>query len=223
MLEGVYHPERLKVLDACQKASGTVVDVRDEEDGDVHINVRPDPTYEDLLIPGNYSGEGGALVVEFMARDGGHLPAPSVGDHLDLTGAYVNDTLHDWAEIHPVWAVSINGGPVSTSGPRYGGSPAQDRSYNAEEECRTPSGAVCEGYGGGARSSPQSASSEESPTPAPSQSPPPSNVPPLPADGDYNCSDFQTQAQAQAVYNQDPSDPYHLDGEGDGVPCESLP
>jgi hypothetical protein len=49
------------------------------------------------------------------------------------------------------------------------------------------------------------------------------SIPPLPSDGDYNCSDFETQAQAEAVLKQDPSDPHYLDGEGDGVPCEDLP
>ena len=48
-------------------------------------------------------------------------------------------------------------------------------------------------------------------------------IPPLPADGNYDCADFETQAQAQEVLEQDPSDPHYLDGEGDGVPCEDLP
>jgi len=38
---------------------------------------------------------------------------------------------------------------------------------------------------------------------------------------DYDCSDFETQSQAQAVYNQDPSDPHGLDREGDGIACET--
>ena len=151
-LAGVYHPSRLRVLDACQKASGTVVDVRHEEDEDLHINVAPDPAYKGLLISGNYSGEDGSLVVEFMARDGGRLLPPTVGDHLDLVGAYVNDLQHDWAEIHPVWSVSINGGQVYTSGPRYGGSPEEARSYNAEGECQNQNGTVCRGYGSGSYS-----------------------------------------------------------------------
>jgi hypothetical protein len=40
---------------------------------------------------------------------------------------------------------------------------------------------------------------------------------------DCNCSDFATQAQAQACLNADPSDPFNLDGDSDGVACESLP
>jgi hypothetical protein len=40
---------------------------------------------------------------------------------------------------------------------------------------------------------------------------------------EYNCSDFSTQEEAQAVYDQDTSDPNHLDGDYDGIACESLP
>lgn len=48
------------------------------------------------------------------------------------------------------------------------------------------------------------------------------DIPPLPSDGDYDCSHFETQEQAQAVLEQDPSDPHRLDGDDDGVACESL-
>ena len=41
--------------------------------------------------------------------------------------------------------------------------------------------------------------------------------------GDQDCADFATQPEAQAVLEQDPSDPNGLDGDGDGVACESLP
>jgi hypothetical protein len=39
----------------------------------------------------------------------------------------------------------------------------------------------------------------------------------------YNCSDFPSQAAAQAVLRADPSDPNGLDGNRDGVACESNP
>lgn len=38
---------------------------------------------------------------------------------------------------------------------------------------------------------------------------------------DYNCSDFANQAEAQ--HHLLAGDPYNLDGDGDGVACESLP
>ena len=40
---------------------------------------------------------------------------------------------------------------------------------------------------------------------------------------DYDCSDFSSQQEAQDFLDQDPSDPSGLDGDGDGVACESLP
>lgn len=40
---------------------------------------------------------------------------------------------------------------------------------------------------------------------------------------DYNCDDFATQEEAQAVYNQCGEDVNRLDGDGDGIVCEALP
>lgn len=77
---------------------------------------------------------------------------------------------------------------------------------------------VCDGAASGA---------EDAPEYVPNEQPPPvkdpGDVPPLPSDGNYDCADFETREQAQAVLDQDPSDPHYLDGEGDGVPCEDLP
>jgi len=44
--------------------------------------------------------------------------------------------------------------------------------------------------------------------------------------GDYNCDDFSTQAEAQAFFIKiggTGNDLYRLDGDKDGVACESLP
>jgi len=40
---------------------------------------------------------------------------------------------------------------------------------------------------------------------------------------DYNCDDFKTQPEAQAVYEQCGTDINRLDGDKDGIVCESLP
>jgi LPXTG-motif cell wall-anchored protein len=40
---------------------------------------------------------------------------------------------------------------------------------------------------------------------------------------DQNCSDFPSQAAAQAHLRADPSDPDGLDGDADGIACESNP
>ncbi|MCX5384173.1 excalibur calcium-binding domain-containing protein [Streptomyces sp. NBC_00083] len=39
----------------------------------------------------------------------------------------------------------------------------------------------------------------------------------------YDCSDFAAQAEAQAVLRFAPSDPNHLDDDGNGVACPNLP
>jgi hypothetical protein len=46
--------------------------------------------------------------------------------------------------------------------------------------------------------------------------------PPVQAADLYNCSDFPNQAAAQAFLRSDPSDPSRLDGDHDGIACESL-
>jgi hypothetical protein len=46
---------------------------------------------------------------------------------------------------------------------------------------------------------------------------------PVQVQEDIDCAEFDFQEEAQAVYNQDPSDPYNLDPSGDGFACSSLP
>src|SRR5712664_2238706 len=49
LLESVYHPGRLQVLDPCISVTGTVEETRKEADGDVHILFRLDQQFESLL------------------------------------------------------------------------------------------------------------------------------------------------------------------------------
>jgi hypothetical protein len=140
VLYGVYHPERLMIMRICQRASGTVRKVILEEDGDLHIRVHLTATYVALTNDVNDAKQHGDLVVEFMPRDGGHLPRPAVGDFVTLVGAWVTDLEHGcssctaegWNELHPVWREILNG-EVFTSGPKNGGSPASAHSKNAAD------------------------------------------------------------------------------------------
>jgi hypothetical protein len=60
------------------------------------------------------------------------------------------------------------------------------------------------------------------PPPAPPAPARPPVAPPAPVTGDvYNCSDFPSQAAAQAELRRNPSDPSRLDADDDGVACES--
>jgi micrococcal nuclease len=60
--------------------------------------------------------------------------------------------------------------------------------------------------------SPPDASASASPEPEPA---------PAPSSGDLDCADFGSQAEAQATYDADPSDPNGLDADSDGYACET--
>ena len=45
--------------------------------------------------------------------------------------------------------------------------------------------------------------------------------PETPTQGDLDCVDFSSQAEAQVTFDADPTDPNGLDGDGDGLACES--
>jgi len=60
------------------------------------------------------------------------------------------------------------------------------------------------------------------PLPTATPTPAPSACGPCAAT-DCNCADFSTQAEAQACLEAFPGDPFNLDGDNDGVACESLP
>lgn len=145
-LAGVYHPGRLLVLDSCTSASGSIVRVKHQVDGDVHLLVNLDPSYRRLLDQGNIDNAGGNLVAELMPRDAGHFSEPRVGDRVRLVGAWSHDAWHNWNEIHPVWAMSTAGGRWQVSGPENGGAPPAASPYVAAAECRTQSGSICRGY-----------------------------------------------------------------------------
>jgi hypothetical protein len=105
-LAGVYHPQRLIVKSRCRIAVGTVSKLKFEEyDGDVHVDVRPDPGYEKLLSDGN-GRVGGNLVVEIIPQDRSRVVVPREGSRIEVVGPWVEDTEHGWNEIHPAWWVS---------------------------------------------------------------------------------------------------------------------
>ena len=220
-LVGVYHPDRLRVRDSCRRVTGTVASVRAEEDGDVHLGIDLDPGYRGMLMAGNRQEQAGNLVVELMPRDHGHLTQPSVGDRITVIGAYVDDTEHSWAEIHPVFGLSRNGGPLERSGPQHGGSAASASSETALATCRTSAGARCVGYGGVTPPPPPRAS-KPSPSPSGGKCDPNYSGACLdPSASDYDCAGGggdgpKYVGQVTVVGN----DHYDLDSDGDGVGCE---
>ena len=153
------------------------------------------------------------------------LPGCAVTRDQESVGAYVDDTEHSWAELHPVWAVSINGGPAKRSGPQFGGSPAYARSANAVATCRTNTGARCRGYDGqvapppddenqghdGGRSKPSSGGGC-TPGYSPCISPGP--------DVDCQGGGGDGPRYVNGPVRVTGSDPYDLDADGNGVGCE---
>jgi hypothetical protein len=153
VLSGVWGSGRLEVLNPCQEASGTVLKAEHELDGDLDLYVDLDSDYDQLAgseveLGFLHQWSPGDVIVEFMPRDGENLPAPSEGDHIDLTGAWVADKNHGYNEIHPVWSASINGGDAFTSGPDSGGSLPQSTAQTAAADCKDSDGNPCAGYPG---------------------------------------------------------------------------
>jgi hypothetical protein len=116
----VYHPARLKVVRACLTVQGTILRVRHEADGDLHILLMPDSADRWTLQPANTARQHGALVLEPVCvatptqadakpACGAYrspLAVPPVGAHVRVTGAYVLDLEHgSWAELHPVTSI----------------------------------------------------------------------------------------------------------------------
>jgi hypothetical protein len=147
-LAGVWGPGRLRVLGSCRVAAGTVRNIRHYVDGDLTFSLVLARRSRSLANHVNRSELGGALHVELLPRDGGHLPAPKAGDHVVLTGAWVTDGVEGWNEFHPVWSERINGGAVYRSGPQFGGDPPQAAEAEATKLCVDEAGQQCQGYDG---------------------------------------------------------------------------
>src|SRR5207247_10478701 len=112
-----YNPDRLDVIKSCTTASGLVVNVLKEADGDYHIRLALDSQFSSLTNAANDQYQYGDLVVEIIcalpitqsdAVSACHtylnmLTIPTIDYPITVTGPSVLDTgHHDWAEIHPV-------------------------------------------------------------------------------------------------------------------------
>ena len=114
----VYQRDRLRVLDACRAVSGIVADVGIESDGDLVMELIPDPQFVAILRPGNESNPDahGHLIVEVPCQGptsepapraacstfaGAKIPVPPVGAHLAAAAHWVEDLNHSaWGELH---------------------------------------------------------------------------------------------------------------------------
>ena len=114
---GVWGPERLRVLDACVTVSGVVEGISSTSgpanDNDFSIDIRLDSQYGGLLSLGNVVLEGSLMHAEVVPSQqgtlAGALASLKPGDRITITGTLVLDTDHGWgSEIHPVWAIALS-------------------------------------------------------------------------------------------------------------------
>ena len=113
----LYNPSRLQIVDKCITVTGIIDSIRSQRDGDLHIRLKPDPSYSHLINQANQENQFGDLVIEpicigkvtqataISACQNFHqdIDVPPIGSHVQATGSYVLDKDHgNWAEIHPV-------------------------------------------------------------------------------------------------------------------------
>jgi len=123
MSSHVYNSYRLNIITSCITASGVVENVFEEADGDYHLRLALDSQYSTLTNSANDQYQYGDLVVEIICalpitqsdavsafwNYTNNITIPSVNDRITVTGPYVLDTDHyDWAEIHPVYTLTIS-------------------------------------------------------------------------------------------------------------------
>jgi hypothetical protein len=118
-----YHPARLHRLANCITATGTIIKIKQEPDGDDHIQIKLDPQFQTLMNAANRDTANaitrGYFIIEPDCVGGpvtqadaqgpckGAVPPPGfpllkVGAHLAITGPWVLDADHGHNEIHPI-------------------------------------------------------------------------------------------------------------------------
>jgi len=117
----VYNSSRLIILEKCIQVTGVVMSKKKEDDGDMHILLKLDKGQETRLIKGNYDETKGFLVVEIICENVkekdrskyactdyvNQIRVPKIGKHVRVTGTYVMDKHHNWAEVHPVSKLKV--------------------------------------------------------------------------------------------------------------------
>jgi hypothetical protein len=110
------------------------------------------------------------------------------------------------------------GGKNGNKAAKQNGAKNQNKNQNAKK-AKTPT-PTPEAKANANRKKNNKANATETPTPEPTLVAAPSTRRVL---QDVDCIDFQFQEDAQLVLDLDPSDPYNLDPNHDGIACSSLP
>jgi hypothetical protein len=115
--------DRLHIINPCMTVSGIIMSARREKDGDWHVQFALDPEFSSLLNQANSEKQHGYLVLEPICsnpvsqRDTleegvcegftqNIFATTFIGQRVAVTGAYVIDMEHGWAEIHPVTSIA---------------------------------------------------------------------------------------------------------------------
>ena len=111
-LAGVHNPSRLRVINPCQPASGTVTHFETWSDGDWNIYVDLDPGDSEGLVSAKgiqrlrewpQASGVAEMLWEASPADQGKLLEPSTGQHLEVLGAHVHDKTWGYTEVHPIY------------------------------------------------------------------------------------------------------------------------
>jgi hypothetical protein len=118
----VYSKDRLRVLSACEVATGSVDAIEFARDGDLVIYLWPDGPYQKLLRPGNQKTSN-RLVVEIPCQatidqndargtcdkfQGLRIKVPSSGNRIVAAARWVEDkNHHNWGELHGARIVAL--------------------------------------------------------------------------------------------------------------------
>jgi hypothetical protein len=135
----VYSPERFRILNLCQKASGKVTWFEVWGDGDWNVYVKLDEASRSLVDGSGISklqaweqarkNEGADMIWEAIPRDVGESGKqgtttgpltsckPTVDDQTTVYGVHVADKWHGWKEIHPITQITSDGQTCTRSEP----------------------------------------------------------------------------------------------------------
>lgn len=120
-LAGVRNPTRLRMINPCQTASGTVTYMETWSDGDWNIYVDLDPESEYLVSAEGIQkirewpqANGGEMLWEAIPDDQAGLLELSTGDRVEVLGAHVYDRTWGYTEIHPIYRETFDDGSVYT-------------------------------------------------------------------------------------------------------------
>lgn len=113
----VYSPERLYIVNPCVQITGVVSNIIANQDGDYHINIKPDNKYTGTVNLFNQVAWSGSLVAEIVCAHAtreetcqgyeNKIYLPKKGERVTVRGSLVIDTPYGWKEIHPAMFIRI--------------------------------------------------------------------------------------------------------------------